>query len=560
MSGIDQKTVQGFERVAAVEVAAAAAEGREISHQAVMSQNLFLSMMDEDPRGRRNASGETLRSMVPYSAFGEHSLIPSELTNGVLVVGATADHDPAAVDNLSYAVQAAGFEVESVTVETLAQQDVEEALSSFRPPSPERIGELAAHFARDPENGGDALLQLLEDVWTEALDLGASDIDFMFLPETTKNWIAFHVNGERDLRHNLPSVTMGALVSLVKRQAKCQDYSVRERIQSGRLSISWQGRLIDARVGTGPVEPDGEEVSVRLLDLAKVPRFRVLTRHMPDVGEALLALIQAPVKASGLVIISGPTAQGKTTSLASIEGAYDRVRRKIIEISRPPEYLVPYVLAEDAKGREGRKVADHIAGALRRAPDVLVVQEVLTEEDGDASAQAVDSGHLTYLTLHAGDAPQTVQRYIERLGQDNQRVAHAIVGEHLRVVVNQRLVRTVCHVCREDAGPVHKHFASVDLQRLKLKRATPVFRQSKTGCRYCRHTGVSGRALAAETMILPREPEFKQKIIQLIQEQRYDEIPLSDGVKFTPRVERVGQLLAEGLLCVETAADLMAVR
>lgn len=555
----EHKVMRRYRHVAALEVGAAALAGQPVAQEDVMRQNLFLATNDDDPRGRRNATGMLLRSVLPYSSFGEQALVPLDLVDGVFMIGATPDREPDAVDNLSHTARATGFEVTDVKVVDLAQQELEEKLASFRSPSPDRIGAHAVKFAEDPDNGSEILGQLLDDVLAEALDQGASDVDFIFQPETRRNWIAYHVDSERDLRHNLPAETMARLVSLVKQRARCHEYAVRNKIQSGRLSIPWQGRLITGRVATSPLEPQGEEVAVRLLDLAKLPPLRVLTRHMPEVTETLMALIRAPGKASGLVLVSGPTNQGKTTTLASIEAAYDRVSRKIIEVSSPPEYLIPYVLAEDATGEQGRTVADHVIGALRRTPNVLVIQEVRTIQDGDASAQAVDSGHMTYLTLHAGDAPMTVQRYVERLGPDNQRIAHSIVGDHLRLVINQRLIPQLCHACRIQAGQARRTFDGPDFKLLKIKVATPLFDQRPEGCRYCRHTGINGLALAAETMILPRDPAQKNGIIDLIRERRYEDLPHADGVRFTPRVERLGKLLEEGLIGASIAKRLMAV-
>lgn len=605
MTDFDTLTRVRYERVAELEAAAAERAGRATTVPAVMARNLFTAASDADMVGRRNAEAATLQSMIPFASFGDHDLVPRRLADGKLFVAATPDVDMMAVENLVYSLRAAGFEIDSeqpdgnagaseedagddvssqpaskdaeeldaasisdaamstgvdaVEIEYLSKQEIQELLSSFQRPSPERIAERAAAFAADPEQQSGALLQLLADIWAEALDCGASDIDFCFLPGSDRNWVAFHVHGERDLRHLLPEATMGALVALVKRQANCRDYSVREKIQSGRLSVPWQGRTIDVRVGTGPGEPDGEEVSVRLLDLAKLPPFRSLMRHMPEVRDELYRLIRSPTKTSGLVMVSGPTGQGKTTTIASIETAYDRVSRKVIEIANPPEYLVPYVWSEDAHGRDGRRVADHIAGALRRTPFALVIQEVRTEEDGDAAAQAVDSGHLTYLTIHAGNAPQTIQRFVERLGDDHQKVAHAIVGEHLRVVINQRLVRTLCHVCRVKSKSARSAFPAAHLARMGLRNRTELFEQMDGGCRYCRHTGIGGLALAAETLIMPREPELKSNIIRLIQDRKFDEVPNAEGVIFVPRAQRVGRLLEEGLIGISTAQDLLAV-
>jgi general secretion pathway protein E len=248
--------------------------------------------------------------------------------------------------------------------------------------------------------------------------------------------------------------------------------------QDGRIRVTLRGRRVDIRVSTMPTV-HGESIVMRLLDRSSV--FLPLERlgFGAATAQRFERLITLP---HGIVLVTGPTGSGKTTTLY---GALDKINspdRKILTVEDPVEYQLKGVNQIPVKSKIGLTFATGLRHIVRQDPDVILVGEIRDLETADIAIQAALTGHLVFSTLHTNDAPGAITR-LQDMGVESFLLSSVLEG-----VIAQRLVRRICRACREPDAP-----SPADLQALgvKVEGGTTLFRGR--GCPECRGTGYRGR-------------------------------------------------------------------
>jgi type II secretory ATPase GspE/PulE/Tfp pilus assembly ATPase PilB-like protein len=287
-----------------------------------------------------------------------------------------------------------------------------------------------------------------------------------------------------------------AIVSRVKVMAK-MDIAEHRLPQDGRLHVVVEGREIDLRVSTLPTVL-GEKAVLRVLDR------RRLTFNLDLLGlpfDLLAQLKQLLAKPHGLLLVTGPTGSGKTTTLYSALELIKSVHRNIVTVEDPVEYQLEQVNQVQIDEATSFSFAGALRSILRQDPDVIMVGEIRDTETAQVAVQAALTGHLVLSTLHTNDSAGAVTRLID-MGVAPYKVAAALIG-----VVAQRLVRTICPHCKTSYYPPSDLLASF---RYQGDTRRPFARGE--GCPKCHDTGFQGRLGIYE--VLSGGPEFRQMIIQ----------------------------------------------
>jgi type II secretory ATPase GspE/PulE/Tfp pilus assembly ATPase PilB-like protein len=287
-----------------------------------------------------------------------------------------------------------------------------------------------------------------------------------------------------------PPLLDAAVISRVKLLADL-DIAERRRPQDGRIRMRLEERDIDIRVSTVP-STLGESVVLRLLDQG--PRAVVLA----DLGlpAALLREVDRLARRPhGMILVTGPTGSGKTTTLYAALRLRDAAREKIITVEDPVEYAVDGITQVAVQRQAGVTFASVLRSILRQDPDVLMVGEMRDAETAELAVQAALTGHVVFSTLHTNDAVGAIPRLID-LG-----VPPYLVAATLDAVLSQRLVRRTCDRCREPYTP--------DVIPPIASAASVVFTRG-AGCAHCRHTGYQGRVGLFELLLLT--PEMRNAI------------------------------------------------
>ena len=381
--------------------------------------------------------------------------------------------------------------------------------------------------ARSEAADASPIVRLADLILADALRQGASDVHLEPLAEAVR--LRFRLQGVLRTIRKLPRTIGSALVARIKVMSRL-DITVRRLPQDGRLWFRSEGdgRVIDVRVSTLPTV-EGEKVVLRLLDPRSVDKPLAALVAQADLPR-YLAFVE---RTQGLVLVTGPTGSGKTTTLyATLRHALTD-DQNFVTIEQPVEYHVDGIAQVNVRPEEGASFAGTLRAVLRQDPDVILVGEIRDGETATTAVQAATTGHLVLSTLHTNDAASACTRLVE-LGAPAFMVADALNG-----VLAQRLVRRLCPACRRGRPATE---AEVERAGVAVRGAT-VF--DAVGCDACAGAGYAGRRAVHE--IAPATPTARR----LILERRGD-----GQVREALRVAGVPSMFAAGLahaLCGETS-------
>jgi type II secretory ATPase GspE/PulE/Tfp pilus assembly ATPase PilB-like protein len=328
------------------------------------------------------------------------------------------------------------------------------------------------------------MARLVDAMLADAVREGASDIHCEPLVEGTS--VRYRIDGIMKEVMRLPPSAGPALVRRVKILARL-DVTDPLRPHDGRSAIRVDGKPVDLRVSTVPVARRGEKVVIRILDKDNL-RTSIADLRLPEAEEALLLRLMG--HREGIVLVTGPTGSGKTTTLYAIINQLRTGSVNIVTVEDPVEYDVPGISQLQVNEAQGFTFATALRSVLRQDPDIVLVGEIRDAETATIATQASLSGHLVLSTLHTNDAGSAVVR-LRDLGIDGYKIAAALKG-----VVAQRLVRRLCLDCSVSLDP-----ALLPPEALPpSSRLEPITPRTATGCRACGGSGYRGRLAVVEVM------------------------------------------------------------
>jgi type IV pilus assembly protein PilB len=329
------------------------------------------------------------------------------------------------------------------------------------------------------------VVRLVNDIIAECVQVGASDIHFE--PQRGGLEVRVRVDGALRRTRSLPSTLQPAVISRLKLMADI-DISERRVPQDGRISIKAQDRRVDVRVNTLPTRW-GERIVLRLLDQEGALRSLSELGMTPENERAFRAALTQP---HGLVLVTGPTGSGKTTTLYAALKELKNDATNILTCEDPIEYELPGVSQTQVHERIGLTFSSQLRAALRQDPDVILVGEIRDRETAEVAARAAMTGHMVFSTLHTNDAPSAIPRMID-MG-----IEPYLINSSLIAVTAQRLVRMLCMACKkEDVA------TTAEGMFIGVPEGTKVWRER--GCSACQGTGYRGRIGIHELMIVNDE-------------------------------------------------------
>ena len=343
-----------------------------------------------------------------------------------------------------------------------------------------------AAAAAAEETSDSPVVKLCSLIITEAVQLRASDIHIE--PFEDRIRIRYRIDGRLVERDNPPRRLLGAILSRIKILSKL-DIAERRRPQDGRIKLTADGKDYDLRVSVLPTN-HGQSVVMRVLDKDNIKvGIRQLGLSEQDF-RVFKNLIRRP---NGIILVTGPTGSGKTTTLYASLNELNRPDTKIITAEDPVEYYLAGINQVEIKHQIGLDFARVIRAMLRQAPNVILVGEMRDTETAQMGIQASLTGHLVFSTLHTNDAPGAITRMID-MGVPAYLVASSVVA-----VLAQRLVRVVCSKCKQPHQPLDSQIQEAGITPEQLKTAT--FMKGR-GCINCTKSGYKGRLGIFELMVM----------------------------------------------------------
>jgi type IV pilus assembly protein PilB len=330
------------------------------------------------------------------------------------------------------------------------------------------------------------IVRLVQLMITEAVQLRASDIHVEPFEEVVR--IRYRMDGVLQKRDSPPRRLLGAIISRIKILAK-MDIAERRRPQDGRIKITVGDKELDLRVSIIPTS-HGQSCVMRLLDKDNI---KVGVRQLGLSEENFQSFGQLIRRPNGIILVTGPTGSGKTTTLYAALNALNRPDRKIITAEDPVEYYLPGINQVEVRHSIGLDFARIIRSMLRQAPNIILVGEMRDDETASMGIQASLTGHLVFSTLHTNDAPSAVTRMVD-MGVPNYLVASSVIA-----VLAQRLVRIICQRCRQPIQLPENVLVDAGITPELAAKAT--FMKGK-GCANCGKRGYRGRQGIFELMLV----------------------------------------------------------
>ncbi|MCL5966020.1 MAG: Flp pilus assembly complex ATPase component TadA [Deltaproteobacteria bacterium] len=332
------------------------------------------------------------------------------------------------------------------------------------------------------------VIRMVNLIVAEAVDQGASDIHVE--PTKTNLQIRNRVDGILRKTLELPKWVQGAVVSRIKIMAK-MDIAEKRLPQDGRIGVRVGGKMLDLRVSTIPASY-GEKVVIRILDSATA----LFPLEAMGLSPAELATMDEIIRRpQGIILVTGPTGSGKTTTLYAILNRIKTITRNVTTIEDPIEYEIPGINPVAVQEKIGLTFASMLRSLLRQDPDAIMVGEMRDIETATIATQAALTGHLVLSTIHTNSAVATITR-LRNLGIPSYLVASTMVG-----IVAQRLVRIICAKCKVKAIAGER-----DIKRFGLDeggRRITLYRGK--GCASCSGTGYRGRTGIFEILVFNRQ-------------------------------------------------------
>jgi type IV pilus assembly protein PilB len=347
------------------------------------------------------------------------------------------------------------------------------------------------------------IVRLVQLIINEAVQLRASDIHVE--PFEDRLRIRYRIDGVLVERDSPPKRLAGALLSRIKILSK-MDIAERRRPQDGRIKITAGQKELDLRVSVLPTN-HGQSVVMRLLDKDNI---RVGVRQLGLSENEFKIFKQLIKRPNGIILVTGPTGSGKTTTLYAALNELNRPDTKIITAEDPVEYYLPGINQVEVRHSIGLDFAAIIRSMLRQAPNIILVGEMRDAETASMGIQASLTGHLVFSTLHTNDAPGAITRMID-MGVPAYLVSSSIIA-----VLAQRLVRVVCTKCKQPFQPPEPALQAAGITPEMAAKAT--FMKGR-GCNHCHQGGYKGRIGIYELMLMTskiRELAFEGAPTQVI--------------------------------------------
>jgi type II secretion system protein E len=458
----------------------------------------------------------------PARLLIQHKILPIEEKNGVVLVATSKLFDLTPLDELRLAC---GRDVRPVLAPA---NDIDRCMKRFLGVGADTLQTLVsdaqgdvqvidrhddedldlAHAAQDA-----SIIKFVNQVLTEAIDLRATDVHVEPFEDQLR--VRYRIDGELQ-QANIPGEVRRFQAAIVSRLKILSHLDIAEKRlpQDGRIKLKIAGREIDVRVSIIPML-HGEAVVLRILDRNDALLGTQYLGMADRDRKAFDTILELP---HGIVLVTGPTGSGKTTTLYAALSKINSIDRKIITIEDPVEYQLRGINQIQVSNKTGLTFGLGLRSILRHDPDVVLVGEIRDLETAEIAVQASLTGHLVFSTLHTNDAPSAATRLVD-MGLEPYLVASSV-----EVVVAQRLVRLICPKCKEEMPK-----SDADLLRSQFGDLVPATLYHGKGCRNCQGTGYRGRTGIFELMLC--NDEVRSLVLERAPSHEIRKVAIKDGMK-----------------------------
>lgn len=534
------------------------AQGRSVRLGELLVRNRFCSeeVVREALARRGKDSQDSLggKPLINPADCARIGVVPKEILNDVLhVITAKPLRE---IDRLNI-IEACSVPIKNIRASIVDRHEIHRLLAAQM-----AHGSFDAMLERLKVNDPTPVLlkSAIEALLHEAIDRRASDIHIDVKPDPD-SWISLRIDSVIRQTHLIKERLMAAIISRLK-TISGMDASNSRTAQDGRMQIDHRGRMVGFRVATQPLV-DGETMTIRVIDASTLPTASALFPNQPRMLGLLDRISKLEGKMGGLILVTGPTGSGKSTTLYTMSSLFPRDAKNVITVEDPVEYVLPFARQIQIHQLMNQKATDIERSVLRQDPDVLIFGEIRDAESARAALKFAESGHLVLATLHAQSAPQSIERLLSMVPETDRTEAAFVLAATLLAVINQGLARLLCscNVPVEQSTSPHAVSEAEQLGRY-LGSATSVpglgGLRAAHGCPRCENSGYRGRVALHETMIFNlTEKQRAQASSNISRTGDMNAMLHMEGVHSISRKDVALSLLQGGLIDARTALTVM---
>lgn len=474
--------------------------------------------------------------LVPESLARKYNLVPISIKDNKINIAMSDPLNLFAQDDVRVA---SGYEVNPMiaaeseinkTIDKLySGQNVEKAAEEFTKEHKLKLEKEEQSLEDIPDINSAPIIKLVDLILNDAVKSDSSDIHIEPFEKYIK--VRYRIDGELQEIKRLPIESLGPLITRIKILSN-MNIAERRIPQDGRMNINIDEEEIDLRVSSLPTI-HGEKIVIRILRNTNVHIGKEKLGMDAENIEKLDRMIKVPY---GIVLVTGPTGSGKSTTLYTILNELNSNDKNIITVEDPVEYVLEGVNQVNVNVKAGLTFASGLRSILRQDPDIVMIGEMRDAETAEIAVRAAITGHLVLSTIHTNDAPSTIVR-LEDMGVEPYLVASSVVG-----IIAQRLVRKVCPFCREEyeAGSYERRILGINEgKHIKLSRGK--------GCPKCNGTGYLGRMGVYEIMEINKG--HRELIMKNVSTDELRKYSMENGMK-TIR-ESCGELVLQNKTTVD---------
>ncbi len=468
-------------------------------------------------------SAETVE-LVPESIAWENAILPLMAEDGMIKVAVSDPEDYDTIEKLRFILN------RRIETALAPREAIQEAIKRYYGQGEaegtsvlQEFGDSTIDFTEaedetrtkeeDVDQSSAPVVRLVHLIITEAVQLRASDIHIEPFEDRVR--VRYRIDGVLVERDSPQKRLLGAILSRIKILSKL-DIAERRRTQDGRIKVTIGEKDLDLRVSIIPTT-HGQSVVMRILDKDNIKIGLRQLGFLDEDYQKFKTLIRRP---NGIILVTGPTGSGKTTSLYAALNELNTPDRKIITAEDPVEYYLEGVNQVEIRHEIGLDFARVIRAMLRQAPNVILVGEMRDLETAQMGIQASLTGHLVFSTLHTNDAPSAITRLID-MGVPPYLVSSSVVA-----IMAQRLVRVVCQRCKHPYKPSD---AMLEGAGITPEMAAKANFAKGSGCGHCQGSGFRGRTGIFELMLM--SPKLRELTFNSAPTEQIRKVAINEGMK-----------------------------
>lgn len=480
-----------------------------------------------------------VQNIVPLQLIRKHNVVPVKQEMGLLCVAMEDPLDFMAIEDLKMMTDyeiapmiSYKKSIDNAIARLYGSETSDEAIKEFQRESGFLNIQEAAEEESSLEVDSAPIVRLVNSTIEQAVSEGASDIHIEPLEDEVR--VRYRIDGKLQLSKNIPKAAHSAIVTRIKILAGL-NIAEKRVPQDGRCDHQVGGRHFNLRVSTLPTV-HGEKVVMRILDKTNflIPKEKL--GFTPSNLEKFNQLLMNP---HGIILLTGPTGSGKSTTLYTMLSELNQITDNIITVEDPVEYVIEGLNQVQVNTKAGLTFATALRAFLRQDPDIIMVGEIRDKETVEIAITAAITGHLVLSTLHTNDAVSTITRLAD-MGIPPYMIAVSLMG-----VISQRLVRRLCTHCAESYRP-----AMHELKLLGIQEGEYTFRRA-VGCSFCNNTGYRGRIAVHEILVI--DNKHREMITGNALVNEILEYSLKSGMK-TLKEECI-RLLSDGITSLEEVLE-----